>query len=228
MDMPLTTSGVFPLSMAYLPSEKVLLRIFEDRYLQMFEDILNHDSSFVSVLISQGSEVGGGDRRFSYGVLVNVEKIHDSDVGLIVEGKASQRVEIVEWTTDIPYPKASWQSLSDIEVTQDQIHEAASSISLLAQRIRTLHAMIDIADTSSQTGSVPQSVLTTIAGGRWWANGISKDEVNRAFWNIAVQLPCGAFDRYELLARDSITQRVSQLRNMIDHVTEIIAFQQQN
>ena len=45
------TSGIFPLGTAYLPGEKVVLRVFESRYLELMNDIGSSDFSFLSVLI---------------------------------------------------------------------------------------------------------------------------------------------------------------------------------
>jgi Lon protease-like protein len=91
------TSGVFPLGTAYLPGEKVVLRVFESRYLELMNDIGESDYSFLSVLIEQGSEVGGGDRRFSHGVRIKVENIFEADVGLVVEARAQERIKVLNW-----------------------------------------------------------------------------------------------------------------------------------
>jgi hypothetical protein len=222
------TSGVFPLGTSYFPGEKVVLRVFEDRYLNLMQDIKMTHNSFVSVLIEQGSEVGGGDKRFSYGVHVKVENIYEADIGVVVEAQATERVKIVSWLGEYPYPMCEFVAIRDEVPTQQHIHEAASAISLLAQRIRTLHVMIEDAASRSHNGLANEPQLTTIAGGRWWAAGVSIEEVNRAFWVIASLVPCGPLDRYELLLPETILKRISILRNTIEHVTELIAFQQRN
>jgi hypothetical protein len=220
------TFGVFPLGTSYLPGEKVVLRVFEDRYISLLQDISTSTLCFVSVLIEQGSEVGGGDKRFSHGVVLKVEKIFEADFGLVVEAQATERVKVLAWLSDDPYPMGECVHIQDLVPSQTQVHEAASSISLLAQRVRTLHVMIDDLRERPHTTHVSHPELTTIAGGRWWASGVGLDEVNRAFWAIAALVPCGPLDRYELLLPETMLTRISVLRNIIDHVSELITFQQ--
>jgi hypothetical protein len=222
------SSGIFPLGTAYLPGEKVVLRIFESRYLELLNDIGQSDNSFLSVLIEQGSEVGGGDRRFSHGVRIKVENIFEADVGLVVEAHAQQRVKVLNWRDEKPYPYGEYEFLTDTEPSQNEVHEAASSISLLAQRIRTLLVMLGAIDTETNTAVVADFQLTTIAGGRWWGQGITASEVERAFWAIATVMPCGPLDRYELLLPDTLLKRITLLKNTIEHVSEVVAFQQRN
>jgi uncharacterized protein len=221
-------SGIFPLGTAYLPGEKVVLRVFENRYLELMHDIGDSDYSFLSVLIEQGSEVGGGDRRFSHGVRVKVENIFEADVGLVVEARAQERIKVLNWNDHKSYPSGEYEFIIDTVPTQNQVHEAASSISLLAQRIRTLLVSLGALDAQTHTAMASDVPLTTIAGGRWWGPGVTLTEVERAFWTIAVAVPCGPLDRYELLLPDSLLKRISLLKNTIEHVTEIVAFQQRN
>jgi hypothetical protein len=220
--------GVFPLGTAYLPGEKVVLRVFEPRYLDLMNDIEDSHDTFVSVLIAQGSEVGGGDRRFSHGVTIKAENIYAADFGLVVEGLAQHRVRVDRWSDDNSYPSGEIEFLEDVQPEQKTVHEAASLISLMAQRIRTLHVMLGLSDQDTAIPIVANGHLTTIAAGRWWGPGVSHGEVTRAFWTIAALVPCGPLDRYELLLPDTVLKRISLLRNTIEHVSEVIAFQQRN
>lgn len=222
------SSGVFPLGTAYLPGEKVVLRVFESRYVELMNDIGESDNSFLSVLIEQGSEVGGGDRRFSHGVRIKVVNIFEADVGLVVEALAQERIKVVNWHEEKSYPSGEYEFMIDVVPTQNQVHEAASSISLLAQRIRTLLVTLGALDAQTHTAMAADVQLTTIAGGRWWGPGVTLSEVERAFWAIATVVPCGPLDRYELLLPDSLLKRIALLKNTIEHVSEIVAFQQRN
>jgi uncharacterized protein len=221
-------SGIFPLGTAYLPGEKVVLRVFETRYLELMDDIGESEYSFLSVLIEQGSEVGGGDRRFSHGVRIKVENIYEAEIGLVVEARAQERIMVLNWSDHKSYPSGEYEFLFDVVPTQNQVHEAASSISLLAQRIRTLLVSLGAMNPDNTTAMAADNHLTTIAGGRWWGPGVTHSEVERAFWAIATVMPCGPLDRYELLLPDSLLKRIALLRNTIEHVTEIVAFQQRN
>lgn len=220
-------SPVFPLGTAYLPNDEVVLRIFEQRYITMLKDVQERSNSFVSVLISQGSEVGGGDHRFSYGVLVNVSSVALSDVGFVVHGIATDRVRIVQWNEDDPYPRAEVEVLHDDALTQAQYHDAASSLSLLAQNVRTLRESIALLQDVPNDQPLSDPMLATIAGGRWWGTGVTSSEVTRAFWIVARHVPSGPLDRYELLQPNSILERIVRLRHTVEHISEIVAFQQQ-
>lgn len=218
---------VFPLGTAYLPTDDVVLRVFEDRYVAMLRDVQEHGNSFSSVLISQGSEVGGGDQRFSYGVLIDVSSISLSDVGFVVHGVATERIRIVSWEGDNPYPTAEIEILSDEVLTQAQYHDAASSLSLLAQNVRTLRESIAQLHALPDEQRLSDPLLATIAGGRWWGTGVTPPEVTRAFWIVARHVPCGPLDRYELLQPASDLERIARLRHTVEHVSEIVAFQRQ-
>ena len=222
MSPSVTASPVFPLGTSYIPGELVVLRVFEERYLEMFTPL---PASFVTVLIAQGSEVGGNDRRFTYGVKVQMLQSAEADHGLMVQGIATRRVRIGQWLPDEPYPRATIEDLADVELTQAQCHDAASSVSLLAQNIRTLHQRIATQARDEQAVAPVNPVLATIAAGRWWSTGVGQEEVERAFWAIASQTPCGPIDRYELLQPSSLLERISRLRATIEHVTEVLSFQ---
>lgn len=222
MILPGVPSAVFPLGTCYLPGELVVLRVFEDRYLRMFTPM---PSAFTTVLIAQGSEVGGGDRRFTVGVNVQMLQSQDADHGIIVQGVATRRVRVQEWLDDDPFPRATIEPLEDRQLTQSQCHDAASSISLLAQGIRMVHQRIATQRENEQATPPVNPLLATIAGGRWWGTGVSQEEVERAFWAVASQTPCGPLDRHELLQPPSLLDRISRLRATIEHVTEVLSFQ---
>lgn len=219
---------VFPLGTTYLPHDEVVLRVFEDRYVQMIRDINQTQSPFASVLIAQGSEVGGGDKRFPYGVMIYLTDVALTDVGLVVQGVASTRLHVVEWEFDNPYPRAHVELIHDDQLKQNQYHDAASSLSLLAQNVRTLRESIAALESIDDPSAISAPALNTIAGGRWWSTGVTSEEVERAFWSVARHVPCGPMDRYELLQPSSVLERISRLRYMVEHVSEIVAFRRQN
>lgn len=217
-----THSAVFPLGTTYLPGELVVLRVFEPRYVEMFSP---PPASFVTVLIAQGSEVGGRDKRYPFGVRVQMLQIGQADFGLVVQGTVTRRVTIDEWLEDDPFPRAIVRDLADDTLTQSQCHDAASSISLLAQSIRMLHERIATHQNQQHTSAPVNPLLATIASGRWWGTGVGQEEVSRAFWAIAALTPCGPMDRYDLLQPSSLMDRISRLRAIIEHVTEVLSFQ---
>jgi hypothetical protein len=217
-------SFIFPLGTAYLPGDVVVLNVFEERYVQMFSDMVGTTDTFASVLISRGSEVGGNDSRHDFGVEITVDGIDNSDSGLVVRGRATSVCEVKNWLPDNPYPQGECVNLAEDPVNERHRFDIATSLSLLAQNVRK--CMSRLAD----NGIVPTSraqdrpSLTEIAAGRWWDSSVSDDELWSTFWTVARSVPCGALDRYSFLVPAPLEARTRLLRLVIDHVNEVISF----
>lgn len=99
---------MFPLGTPCLPGEFLPLRVFESRYMVMLEHLLAvSEPQFGVVMIDRGSEVGGGEVRRSVGSRVSLVRVEPQDSGhFAVLGIASERIRVVEWLEDAPYPQA--------------------------------------------------------------------------------------------------------------------------
>jgi Lon protease-like protein len=101
MDLP-----VFALHTVLFPGERMALRVFEERYLEMMEEVLP-DGTFVVVAIREGREVGGAYEPYRVGVTVAVEDyVYDGDEGtyrLRIAGR--DRVALIEPTRTVPFPR---------------------------------------------------------------------------------------------------------------------------
>lgn len=217
------STPVFPLGTAYLPGEIVVLNIFEPRYLDLFHNHCRVKDEFVSVLIERGREVGGDDIRCQHGVSIVVHEIVDVDDRLVVSGVAHSIVDIIEWSHEFVFPSANViaQSVDDIDMPDR--FDVASSLSLLAQNVRRVLAMLREAGVV-QPQQNPGVALETIAAGRWWDERVTQDDLWRALWLVARHVPCGPMDRYNLLRPGSLMERAERLRLNVDHVTEIANF----
>lgn len=215
---------MFPLGTSYLPGDIVVLNVFEPRYRELVQDVLKTDRLFGSVLIEQGSEVGGNDRRFSLGVLVLVQSSSEVDGIIQIAGTATNIISVDQWLDDDPYPRAEFSIQMTDELASSQCHSIASSLSLLAQQLRSLLEKSKQMNSPVMIDAKRLSILGSLAGGRWWDDNITTAEVWRSFWFIASLVPCGVLDRYELLADGSLTDRVTRLRRTIDHVDEMLEF----
>lgn len=101
---------MFPLSMVVFPHQVVGLCVFEPRYRRMLIDIAP-TGVFGTCLIERGSEVGGGDTRSMVGTTMSVvasQRLEDGKVLMMAEG--GERVEVLEWLADAPYPRARVRS----------------------------------------------------------------------------------------------------------------------
>ena len=103
----LTVMPMFPLGSVLLRSMLLPLRIFEPRYREMIAACLEGEGRFGVVLIERGSEVGGGDVRSrvaTIGDIVQAEPFGDGEWFVVVRG--GDRVRVVDWLPDDPYPCA--------------------------------------------------------------------------------------------------------------------------
>src|SRR5690348_16816172 len=95
---------MFPLGTVLFPHSVLPLHVFEPRYRAMMRDVLAADQEFGVVLIERGSEVGGGDTRFSTATLAHVvsaTELPDGRYALTAVGVSRVRVE--QWLPDDPY-----------------------------------------------------------------------------------------------------------------------------
>src|SRR5277367_5064047 len=103
---------MFPLAAVVFPTTELPLHVFELRYQQLTRDVLLGDREFGICLISRGCEVGGGDERVSIGTRVRVELAAPlADDRWILVTRGVERIRVVEWLEDDPYPRAIVESL---------------------------------------------------------------------------------------------------------------------
>jgi len=100
---------MFPLGSTVFPGQVVPLHVFEDRYRTLMSEITadGADPTFGIVLIDRGFEVGGGDHRVDVATRVEIlqaEEFEDGRWGVVTAGL--ERIDILEWIDDDPYPRA--------------------------------------------------------------------------------------------------------------------------
>jgi uncharacterized protein len=102
-----TTMPMFPLGSVLVPSMVLPLHVFEERYRQMVRDCLDGTPEFGVVLISRGSEVGGGDVRYDVGTVARmVEAAELPDGRFALHCVGTRRIRVERWRDDEPYPRA--------------------------------------------------------------------------------------------------------------------------
>ena len=98
---------MFPLGSVLLPTMLLPLHIFEDRYRQLVEAVLEGDQTFGVTLIERGSEVGGSDIRAMVGCRAQVlEAEQQPDGRWHILAVGTERITVDEWLPDDPYPRA--------------------------------------------------------------------------------------------------------------------------
>ncbi|MCX6506171.1 MAG: LON peptidase substrate-binding domain-containing protein [Actinobacteria bacterium] len=109
---------MFPLGTVALPGVALPLQVFEPRYRALVMTCLTEDRLFGSVLIDRGSEVGGGDHRCDAGSLIRIIQSEELPDGRwAVVGVGVERLRIVEWLPDDPFPRCIAEAWADGEPT---------------------------------------------------------------------------------------------------------------
>lgn len=82
--------ALFPLNTVLFPGSILPLQIFEQRYLTMVKDCMKQQTGFVSVLISEGKEVGSTPQIYCTGCFVEIidwEPLPNGLLGISVQAK---------------------------------------------------------------------------------------------------------------------------------------------
>lgn len=196
---------------ALLPGDTLPLRIFEPRYAALVRDCLAADDpAFGVVLISRGWEVGGGDTRSDVGVLARI--IDHVDLGsdqYEVLAIAGERIRVVQWLPDDPYPRAEVQAWPDepgAPVGPEEIGVVVDRILALYQRVAEVRGL------GLQPGvlAVPPDVAA---------------DPSRHLYALTERVPMGQADRYAVLAAPTLTDRISALTDAVDTVSAMVEFQ---
>jgi uncharacterized protein len=190
---------MFPLSVVVFPHALLPLHIFEDRYRMMLKTCLDGDSSFGIVLISRGSEVGGGDERTSVGTVCRIsEASWLPDGRAIVMARGTERLRVVEWLEDDPFPRAVVDVLSGSSQTSD-VSEAMQMATANVRRARAL--LSELREVPSPAPQLPEDPVV-------------------ASWSLCQQAPIAVLDRQRLIECDDLNARLMLLAQLTGEVAE--------
>ena len=184
---------MFPLGTVLFPGVGLPLRIFEPRYRQLILDALEGDGEFGVVLIERGSEVGGGEKRFSIGTVAKIVEAEPLEDGTwAVVGLGVRRVGVVGWLPDDPYPCADVDDVMDLdEVDPEQVTQVVG----ILRRILAMSAEAGVA-------AAPATVELS-------------QEPELALWQACALTPVGPLDDLKLLKSPSAAKRIALLREML-------------
>ena len=186
----MTVMPMFPLGSVLFPSMPLTLRIFEERYLKLLGDLMSSDTpEFGVVLMSRGSEVGGGEQRMTIGTVASVTEIGTTDEFLGLESFGSRRFRVNDWLPDDPYPIAEIDFIPDL-MWEDSLMPARVH---LESQVRTLLAL------ASEFGELVFGADIEL----------SDDPVSAA-WQLAGILPIGELDRFDLLSSQSAEELLAR------------------
>ncbi|MGE5227489.1 MAG: LON peptidase substrate-binding domain-containing protein [Planctomycetaceae bacterium] len=100
MDLPM-----FPLHTVLFPGQRLDLRVFEERYRSLLDDVLPH-GPFAIAAIRHGAEVGGPADPYRVGVAVEIEvaEVEDDDAWRLAV-RATERIALLVPREGRPYPR---------------------------------------------------------------------------------------------------------------------------
>lgn len=187
---PARRLGMFPLSTVLFPHAELPLHVFEPRYRSLTEDCLAGDRRFGVVLISRGSEVGGGDERYRIGTVARIEAVSRLDDGrLAVLARGTRRIAVARWLADAPYPVAEVEEFPASPDTGVEAYPGAGPdgtvFATAAAAVRRVRALL------SELGS-PAPVVGDLDDGPG----------DTGLWRLCALAPLATLDRQRLLETD--------------------------
>ena len=87
--------ALFPLNTVMFPGSMLPLQIFEQRYLNLIKDCMKQSTGFVTVLISEGKEVGSTPQIYCTGCYVEIidwEPLANGLLGISIQAKHRVRL----------------------------------------------------------------------------------------------------------------------------------------
>jgi Lon protease-like protein len=194
---------MFPLGTVLFPFAPLPLHVFETRYRALVEDCLKGNSEFGVVLIERGSEVGGGDERFSVGTVARiVEAGRFSDGRWAVITVGTRRIKVRTWLPDDPYPVALVEELVDPPFPR-------AAAGLLADAERGVRRALALQSELEQPNA-PSTVEID-------------DDPERATYQLAAVAPIGPVDRQRLLEESAWDRRLELLNTLSRDAAETFA-----
>lgn len=201
--MAATPLPMFPLSTVLYPHVAINLHLFEPRYCALGRDLSTGDGRFGIVLISRGSEVGGGEERYEIGTKARVTEaleLPDGRWQLIARGE--ERIRIATWLPDDPYPVALVHELPDLLPEAEPAAQLRERAERAVKRALALKAELDEPAHSS-------------------AVEISRDPV-RAGYELAAVAPVTAHDHQRLLEADSAYRRLTLVAELATEAGDVL------
>ncbi len=188
---------MFPLSTVLFPHASLPLHVFEERYRALMADCLAGDGEFGVVLISRGSEVGGGDQRVDVGTVARLTEVAGLDDGrMLVMSQGRGRILISRWLDDDPYPRAVVEEL--VEADPGDPGATPPALTAAEAAVRRLRSLL------SELGEVPALAHDLDIGG-------DPDETG---WHLCELAPLTLVDRQHLLACSDLTGRMELLAEL--------------
>lgn len=196
---------MFPLATPLLPGMALPLRLFEERYLQMYADIIDEERQFGVVLIERGIESRDDNPTFDVGCtayVVGSGVNDDGTLALIAIGR--KRIRVDEWLPSDPYPRAMVTEIDDDPLTDSGMR----SLQAAADQLPGLLAVAAELNPEFEAS----------------APGLSDDPV-QAIYQLAQLAGLQSLDLQKVLGAETSDQRAALVDDLITETVELIRLQ---
>ena len=195
---------MFPLGTPLVPHQVLTLQVFEPRYLALVQRCLAGDRRFGVVLIERGSEVGGGDVRFEVGTVARIVEVAElADERLQIAAVGDERLTVLRWLPDDPFPRA------DVEVVPDP----ESAADALARRPALVAAFDRVVAAARALGAVIPADL------------VLADDPIRVAWEATAMAPVGPIDVLAVLREDDPARRLDRVVEALGDAADLMELQ---
>lgn len=205
---------MFPLQTVLLPGAVLPLQVFEPRYLPMIDAVAEGDRQLGVVLISRGSEVGGGDVRCDVATMGHVtarHKLSDGRRFVLVQG--ARRIRVLRWLPDDPHPWAETQDWPDEpDDPGDGAADATDAIGELAGLVGDARRLAARLWPGPELRDGPAAAEAAELG----------DDPAEASYQAAALAPLGPLDRYEVLRTPGARARLAVARRVVSEAVELL------
>ncbi len=131
--------ALFPLNTVLFPGSILPLQIFEQRYLSLIKTCMKQQTGFVTVLISEGKEVGAAPQIYRCGCYVEIidwQSLENGLLGITVQGK--YRAQLSNSTV-----KDDGLLLAEITPVQSTLDNKSISPKIIEPLINTLKQLLN-------------------------------------------------------------------------------------
>ena len=204
---------MFPLGTVLLPGGVLPLNVFEERYLQMFREILADDAhppEFGVALITKGREAGGGDERATVATSARILDMQATPDGrYVLAAVGTERLRVNAWLPDDPYP------IADVDVWLDADATAGSGADSggIGERVRRTRERVEELNLIAAELGDATPPPTDIS-----------DDPLLAVYHLGSLAPLGPSDRYRMLAAPGLDERLAVLDDALDDVAAVLEF----
>ena len=136
--------GLFPLPIVLVPTERIPLHVFEERYLELVSECLETDGEFGLVLATGDGAVHEVGTRAA--VIEVLEVLEDGRMNIVVEGR--ERFRLLELTSGRSFRTAVVEPVTDRPEPSDRA-DADRAVGLFRQLAEVAESDVDVPEADS-------------------------------------------------------------------------------